>query len=397
MFVKLWDKGYNLDRQVEAFTVGNDHIIDRRLVKYDCIASKAHADMLCYLGYITKKECNSLIKALDEIIKLDLCGKFTIHIADEDCHTAIENYLVKRLGQIGRKIHTSRSRNDQVLVALRLYYRDNISGIDKSISCLTGALIGLKKRYGKVVLPGYTHMRKAMPSSVGLWAGSFIESMNDNRRLLRHVSRLIDQSPLGTGAGYGLPVHVDRKHTAKLMRFRKVQHNPIYVQNSRGKFESSILHALNQVMLDLNRMASDLLLFSMPEFGYFILPQELCTGSSLMPHKNNPDVLELVRAKYHQTLSYEFKVKSIVGNIFSGYNRDLQLTKEPVIMAFETTTDCLGIVALVIDKIKVNRSRCMNAMTIELNSVKEVHRLISKNVPFRNAYQKVATRYKKIK
>jgi len=316
--MKQWQKIYSLNKSVEKFTVGDDYIVDQKLVKYDCLASIAHVKMLSKIGILNSDECDKLIKALDEIIELDSKGAFVINQEDEDCHTAIENYLTKKLGDIGKKIHTARSRNDQVLTALRLYYKDEIKSVVQLVESLVKSLVLFKGKYGSIELPGYTHMRKAMPSSVGLWADAFIESMNDNKILMSNVYELVDKSPLGTGAGYGLPIEVDKKLSAELLGFSKIHNNPLYAQNSRGKFESIILHGLSQIMLDLNKIAMDLLLFSMSELGYMTLPDELCTGSSIMPHKKNPDVLELIRAKYHQILAYEFEVKSIIANLISG-------------------------------------------------------------------------------
>lgn len=391
--MKLWQKNYSLNKQVEKFTVGDDYKIDQKLVKYDCLASIAHAKMLNKIGILTKTECNKLIAVLNEIIKSDGRGEFVIKQEDEDCHTAIENYLIKKLRSIGKKIHTARSRNDQILTALRLYYKDEIKGIVQLVDELVKVLISFKDKHGTVEMPGYTHMRKAMPSSVGMWAESFIESMYDNKTLLLDMAKLVDQSPLGTGAGYGLPIEVDRKLTAELLGFKKIQKNPIYVQNSRGKFESSILHALSQITFDFNKMASDILVFSMPEFGYFELPSKLCTGSSIMPHKKNPDVLELLRAKYHQIVSYEFEVKSVIGNLISGYNRDLQLTKEPMINGFEITKECLGVMRLFLEKLQVNRENCKKAMTKELYAAEKAYKLVEKGIPFRDAYEKVSQEY----
>lgn len=391
--MKLWQKNYSLNKQVEKFTVGDDYKIDQKLVKYDCLASIAHAKMLNKIGILTKTECNKLIAVLNEIIKSDGRGEFVIKQEDEDCHTAIENYLIKKLRSIGKKIHTARSRNDQILTALRLYYKDEIKGIVQLVDELVKVLISFKDKHGTVEMPGYTHMRKAMPSSVGMWAESFIESMYDNKTLLLDMAKLVDQSPLGTGAGYGLPIEVDRKLTAELLGFKKIQKNPIYVQNSRGKFESSILHALSQITFDFNKMASDILVFSMPEFGYFELPSKFCTGSSIMPHKKNPDVLELLRAKYHQIVSYEFEVKSVIGNLISGYNRDLQLTKEPMINGFEITKECLGVMRLFLEKLQVNRENCKKAMTEELYVAEKAYKLVEKGIPFRDAYEKVSQEY----
>jgi len=328
--------------------------------------------------------------ALYEIIKLDGNKAFIIKQEDEDCHTAIENFLIKKLGDCGKKIHTARSRNDQVLTALRLFYKDEIKCITELMDNLVKTLVAIKQKYGSVEIPGYTHMQKAMPSSVGLWAEAFAESMNDNKLLLLDIFKLIDQSPLGTGAGYGLPIKVNREITAECLSFSKIQKNPIYVQNSRGKFESTILHGLSQIMFDLNKMASDLLLFSIPELGYFQLPTEFCTGSSIMPHKKNPDVLEIVRAKYHQIVAFEFEIKNNIANLISGYNRDIQLTKKPVICGFEVTKNTIQIMIKVLDQLKVNKSNCKNAMTEELFTTKKVYALVKKGIPFREAYKKAS-------
>src|SRR3989344_2671796 len=232
--MKLWEKNYKLDEKVEAFTVGNDYLLDQRLVKYDCAASIAHVKMLYRIGFLDEAECAQLVGALEELIALDQAGKFSVKKSDEDCHTAIEAFLTQKLGDAGKKVHAARSRNDQVLAALRLYYKDELVEVSRLVDALALSLESFGKKYGKVKVPGYTHTRKAMPSSFGLWSQAFVESMADNKKLLAVASDLIDQSPLGTGAGYGLPVKVDRELTAKLLDFKKVQENPLYVQNSRG-------------------------------------------------------------------------------------------------------------------------------------------------------------------
>jgi len=392
--MKLWQKKYQLNKQIEAFTVGNDYLLDQKLLKYDCLGSIAHVKMLNKIGVLTDEECNKIIMVLYEIIKIDNNESFIIEQHDEDCHTAIENYLVKKLGDIGKKIHTARSRNDQVLTALRLYYKDEIKSTIKLLDILIEKLGEFKDKYGSIKWPGFTHMRKAMPSSVGLWTEAYIESMKDNKTLLYNIYDIIDQSPLGTGAGYGLPIEVDRKLTAELLGFKRIQNNPIYVQNSRGKFESTILHGLGQIMIDLNKMASDLLLFSMPEFGYIDLPNELCTGSSIMPHKKNADALELVRANYHKIISCEFEIKNICSNLISGYNRDLQLTKKPIILGYEITKNSLDIMALLIENIQVNKDQCKKAMTEELYATEKVYTLVKKGISFRSAYKEISKEYK---
>jgi argininosuccinate lyase len=387
---KLWDKGYTLDREVEEFTVGEDYLLDQQLVRYDCLASVAHARALGRASILEPGEVDRLLEELQRIIRLDEQGKFRILPEHEDCHTAIENHLTRTLGDLGEKIHTGRSRNDQVLAALRLYYKDQLAECQGLMTSLVQTIEQFAARSGAVALPGYTHTRKAMPSSIGLWAGSFVESMEDNLRLVQVARELIDQSPLGTGAGYGVPLDLDREYVAELLKFERVQQNPIYTQNSRGKFEVTILHALAQIMLDLNKMATDLILFSMPELGYFELPEELCTGSSIMPQKRNPDVLELVRAKYHQVVALEFQVKSSIANLISGYHRDLQMTKGPVMKGFQVTQESLSVMARVLDRLVVNEARCAAGLTDEVYATERVHELVKQGVPFREAYRKVS-------
>jgi argininosuccinate lyase len=386
---KLWEKGYPLDKTVEEFTVGDDYLLDQRLVRYDCLASIAHATMLGRVGILHDEEVKALVDELRRVIELDEQGKFQVLREHEDCHTAIENHLTRELGELGEKIHTGRSRNDQVLAALRLYYKAELVGCEKLVAALVQSIEEFAARHGEVALPGYTHTRKAMPSSVGLWAQSFVDSMDDNGKLIDVALDLIDQCPLGTGAGYGVPLELDREYVAKLLEFGRVQENPIYAQNSRGKFEVTILHALTQVMLDLNRIATDLILFSMPELGYFELPEELCTGSSIMPQKRNPDVLELVRARYHQVVAWEFQVKTTVANLVSGYNRDLQMTKGPVMKGFLAAQESLAVMALVFEKLGVDEERCAAGLTDEVYATARVHELVKQGIPFREAYRRV--------
>ncbi|MFC1553282.1 argininosuccinate lyase [candidate division KSB1 bacterium] len=391
--MKLWDKGKSVNKDVLEYTVGDDYILDNVLVKYDCIASIAHAKMLGKIGLVNKNEVRELVNGLKEIIKLHREGKFEISPENEDCHTAIENYLIKKLGETGKKIHTARSRNDQVLTALRLYYKEELNRCSRKKEDLIVTLKDFKKKYGRIVLPGYTHSRKAMPSSIGLWAGSFIDALKDDLKLVGAAYDLIDQSPLGTGAGYGLPVKIDRKYTADLLGFSRIQANPVYVQNSRGKFESTILHALSQIMFDLNKISSDLIVFTLPELGYFSLPEEFCTGSSIMPHKKNPDVLEILRANYHKVVSFELLVKQVSANLLSGYNRDQQLTKGPVIKGLELTHKSILVADKLFRKLKVNRQNCKNAMTNELYSAEEAYELVKKGIPFRSAYREISKKY----
>ena len=391
--MKLWEKEYRLNKQVEDFTVGDDYILDQKLIKYDALASIAHAKMLGKIGILKKDEVQKLIIELNNIMELDKQDKFRILKEQEDCHTAIENHLTKELGDLGKKIHTARSRNDQVLTALRLYYREELNDCKRLTNGLIEAIEKFIRKYGKIEFPGYTHTRKAMPSSISMWGNAFIDSMQDNIKGVNFVLELINQSPLGTGAGYGIPLNIDRTYTAKLLGFRKPQENPIYTQHSRGKFESTILHTLTQIMFDLNKIATDLILFSMPELGYFELPKEFCTGSSIMPHKQNPDVLELLRAKYHIVDSCEVQIKSIIGNLISGYNRDLQLTKEPTMKGLEITKQSLLITTLIFTNLKVNKKNCSRALTEDVYATERVYELVKRDTPFREAYKTISEEY----
>jgi len=392
---KLWDKGVDLDKAVEAFTVGKDPELDNVLIPYDCKASIAHARMLGEMGYLENNEVEKLVMELENIITFHREDNFTIKVSQEDCHTAIEEYLVEQLGDVGKKIHTARSRNDQVLTALRLYYKEAL----QEIIDLGESWIKVLGKFGEenydVSFPGYTHMQKAMPSSMAMWAGAYVDGMKDDLSMLKSVAKLIDQSPLGSAAGYGVPIKIDKEMTAKEMGFDRVQNNPIYCQLSRGKFELSILHGLGQIMLTINRLASDLILYSMTEFGYISLPEEFCTGSSIMPQKKNPDVLELLRGSYHIISGYETQVKGLTANLISGYNRDIQLSKEPVMRGINLGIDCFKISAAVIEALKVNKDICDAAMTDELFETEKAYKLVEKGIPFREAYRQVADAIKK--
>ena len=386
---KLWGD-HPLDSRIEEYTVGNDHLLDLRLVVYDCRGSMAHARMLGTIGLLAPQEVDWLVNALTDIAALAEAGNFPIRRSQEDCHTAIEDALVDRLGDTGKKIHTGRSRNDQVLTALRLYTKDAVAEMSLRVGELQAVVRTFANRYQKVPMPGYTHTRKAMPSTVGIWARALVDSLQDDQRLLRAAHRIVDQSPLGTGAGYGVPLPLDRTMTAKELGFDRVQKNPIYAQNSRGKFEATVLHAMGQVLFDLNRVASDLVLFSMPTFGYFNLPEAFCTGSSIMPQKRNPDVLELVRARYHEVLAAEIQLKTSMANMIHGYHRDLQLTKEPFLRALDASLDTVAIMAAVFGNLEVDAEACTMAMTRELFATEEAYKLVvDEGIPFRDAYLRV--------
>jgi argininosuccinate lyase len=391
--MKLWQKQYDLNSAIEAFTVGNDYLLDQELVPFDCQASKAHARMLGKIGVLTKSEVTDLLRGLDQILELHRQSQFAIRREDEDCHTAIENYLTQNIGAAGQKIHTGRSRNDQVLTALRLYCKAKLAEITEAVRSTQEAVSAFAAQNGSVVVPGYTHTRKAMPSSVAMWAGALQDALTDDLDMLNCAMKLIDQNPLGSGAGYGVPLALDKQMTTDELNFARVQKNPVYAQLSRGKFEGFALSALSQIMYDLNRFAADLILFTMPDFGYFNLPEEFLTGSSIMPQKKNPDVLELLRAKYHEVFASEMQVRNTAVNLISGYHRDLQITKEAVMRGFNTTLVSVQIAALVFRNLSVNPAKCQAAMSDELFATAKVYELVEKGIPFREAYRIIAQQF----
>ena len=387
---KLWDKGTEFDKKIESFTVGNDNDLDQILLPYDCEASIAHVKMLNKMKYLNDNESQKLIKELNFILKESKSGNFKIKKSHEDCHTGIEDQLVNTCGDSGKKIHTARSRNDQVLTALRLYYRESIDDVKKLLIDLIKSLELFSDKNGKIQFPGYTHMQKAMPSSVQLWSNAYIESMNDDLKLLQTAYALINQSPLGSGAGFGVPINIDRKFLAKELKFDSVQDNPIYCQLSRGKFELYIINIFTQIMFSINRIASDIVLFCTDEFKFFSLPDEFCSGSSIMPNKRNPDVLELLRGSYSILIGYQSQIQSLSQNLISGYNRDIQLSKEPTMRSFDLIKNCLDINTLVISGLIVNEENCKKAMTDELFATEQAYNMVKEGIPFRQAYRKIA-------
>ena len=387
---KLWEKGVGFDKKIESFTVGNDNDLDQILLPYDCEASIAHVKMLNKMKYLNDNESDKLIKELNFILEESKSGNFKIKKSHEDCHTAIEDRLVNTCGDSGKKIHTARSRNDQVLTALRLYYRESIDDVKKLLIDLIKSLELFSDKNGKIQFPGYTHMQKAMPSSVQLWSNAYIESMNDDLKLLQTAYALINQSPLGSGAGFGVPINIDRKFLAKELKFDSVQDNPIYCQLSRGKFELYIINIFTQIMFSINRIASDIVLFCTDEFKFFSLPDEFCSGSSIMPNKRNPDVLELLRGSYSILIGYQSQIQSLSQNLISGYNRDIQLSKEPTMRSFDLIKNCLDINTLVISGLIVNEENCKKAMTDELFATEQAYNMVKEGIPFRQAYRKIA-------
>lgn len=395
--MKLWHKGIALNKEIEKFTVGQDYLLDEKLAYADCLGNIAHAATLKKSGILTNAEFIKLKKELKSIIALAEEGKFKISPEQEDVHTAVENYLTEKLGNLGKKIHTARSRNDQVIVDTRLYTKQKLLKIEDEIFKLIKALLKKAKQNEFVAMPGYTHMQKAMPSSVGMWLGSFAEAITDDLELVNSTYELNDQCPLGSAAGYGVSINLDRAYTAQLLGFGKVQKNSIYVQNSRGKIELAVLNSLNNVMIDLNKLASDMVLFTMSEFDYIKLPDRFTTGSSIMPQKKNPDVAELVKAKSAVMAGYVVQINSLLQNLISGYHRNLQLTKEPLIDGLETAEETIKIMALVVDGLIINKEKCIKACTEELFAADYAYELVKKGTPFRDAYKFVGENLNKLK
>jgi argininosuccinate lyase len=388
---KLWQKGYRLNEQVERYEAAQNSALDNRLIRQDVWGSLAHAAMLQHIGLLTENEYAAIHDALRHILELEASGEFSILPADEDVHTSIENFLTATAGVAGKKIHLARSRNDQVLVDLRLYGKEQLHTIAEKLFALCSALLGFAGQHADIPMPGYTHMQRAMLSSVGLWAASFAESLLDDEQLLAAAYRLNDQSPLGSAAGYGVPIAIDRQYSADLLGFARVQNNVIYAQNSRGKVEAAIVQALAQIMLDLSKLAQDILLFTTVEYGFFTVPQELCAGSSIMPQKRNLDVMELVRARAQTMLALQQQILGIVSGLPSGYNMDYQETKRPFMEALDLARDSLDICALVVSALGVNTERLVAACTFELFATDRAYELASAaKLPFRDAYRIVA-------
>lgn len=387
---KLWAKGYHLNQVVEDFMTGDDPLLDLRIARYDCIASIAHAKMLSSIGILNAVECEQLLTTLEEILELVDNGQFTIENSQEDIHTAIENYLVNVLGDVGKKIHTARSRNDQVLTALRLYSKHELRTIISKLIATLEVLHDFAVKYQNSPYVGRTHYQKAMPSSIGLWMGALLESLLDDATLVIDSYKLIDQSPLGSAASYGVSLPIDRQLCSDLLGFAKVQNNVLYANNSRGKFESVIIHALSQIMLDLSKLATDVILFSAPEMAYLNLPQEFCPGSSLMPNKKNPDPFELIRAKSATVMANLWQVMEISRALPSGYNRDLQETKRPLFDSLDIVGQTLEVVAIIMAQVSVNQEKCLAGFTPEVFATDYALQLAVQGVPFRDAYGQVA-------
>jgi len=394
---QLWNKGFNINQEILEFTVGNDYELDQLMVKHDVYGSIAQAAMLKKIGILTSSEFRTVHKELKHIITLWEEGKFIVRLEDEDGHTAIENHLVKELGDLGKKIHTARSRNDQVVTMTRLYTKEKLMNVYGHSLTLAKHFFALAKKYQHVPMPGYTHMQRAMPTSGGVWFSQYAEAILDDLAFLKTAFEYNDMSPLGSAAGFGVNINIDRPYTAKLLGFKKVQNNTMYVSYTRGKVEAAILFALNQLMQTMAKFANDVLLFSTSEFGFVDLPKEYCTGSSLMPQKRNGDVFELTRGKANIMLGYFISTIELQNVLPSGYNRDTQLTKDLLVKALHLFSNTVKVMSTVTEGITLNKAKCIAACTAEVFATDKALDLVKNGMPFRDAYRYVGTHLDELK
>ncbi|GAA4279760.1 argininosuccinate lyase [Gaetbulibacter aestuarii] len=387
--MKLWDKGISIDKKIEQFTVGNDREIDSHIAKYDVIASKAHAKMLQKVGIISVEELVELLGGLKKLEEQIKNGTFVIDGQFEDVHSKIEFELTQSLGEVGKKIHTARSRNDQVLVALSLYYKDQLGIVREKTRSLFDTLLGLAERHQSKMLPGYTHLQVAMPSSFGLWFSAYAELMIDDVYFIDAALKIVDQNPLGSAAGYGSSFPIDRQMTTREMQFSTLKFNVVAAQMARGKNERTIAAALGGLSNTLARFAMDVCLYMSQNFGFISFPDELTTGSSIMPHKKNPDVFELIRGKCNKIQALQTEMILITNNLPSGYHRDFQLLKENMIAAFEDLKDILDILDYAIQQIEVKDVDLNDPKYQYLFTVDNINTLVEEGMSFREAYQKI--------
>jgi len=390
---RLWDKGHPVDDLVLRYTVGDDHQLDARLVPYDVRASRAHAEMLKERGFLSADDCDALTRTLDELGREHQAGAWDISLEEEDAHTALENRLTERLGELGGRIHLGRSRNDQVLAALRLYLVDAVQETASRAEQVVHALVELARNQGETPLPGYTHLQRAMPSTVALWADGFRAEIQDDVAGLGAVLRRVRKNPLGSAAGYGAPgLDLDREATRALLGFDSVHEPVTAVQLSRGKAEAAVVFELSLLMQDVGRLASDLCLFATQEFAFVRLPDAFTTGSSIMPQKRNPDVFELVRARASQIPSDLQAILAVTQKMPSGYHRDLQLVKAPLFRALDVTAATLEIMAHALPGVRFDPVRTRAAMDDSLDATERAYRLVKdEGIPFREAYRRVAS------
>jgi argininosuccinate lyase len=390
MKTKLWEKTAKVDPLIEKFTVGKDKEMDLFIAEYDVIASKAHARMLSKVGLISEGECDQLLEGLNEIELLIKQGDFKIEEGIEDVHSQIEFYLTKKYGDAGKKIHTARSRNDQVLTAIKLYLKHELAVIRQQTFSLQGKFNQLSTKYKEVLLPGYTHFQIAMPSSFGLWLGAYAEALEDDLELLNAAYVIADKNPLGSAAGYGSSFNIDREFTTQELGFAEMNKNVVYAQMTRGKTEKTASVALAGIAHSISKFSYDVCLYMCGNFNFISFPEEITTGSSIMPHKKNPDVFELLRAKCNVLQGLPNQFTLLTNNLPTGYHRDMQLTKELLFPAIESLKECLNVLNYVLPKIQVNASCISDEKYDFMFSVEEVNKLVQSGISFRDAYGIVA-------
>lgn len=387
--MKLWDKGYNIDRFTEVFTIGKDKELDGMLARADVLGNMAHLKMLHAIHLITDAELKDLSGGLRDILTDIEKGNFRIEEGVEDVHSEIEFLLTQKCGEAGKKIHTGRSRNDQVLTDLKLFARSALIGILEQVESLFGLLLEKAEANRDVLLPGYTHLQIAMPSSFGMWFGAYAESLADDLLMLKAAYDLVNTNPLGSGAGYGSSVPLNRTLTTRLLGFDDLAYNSVYAQMQRGKMEKNVLFALATIATTVGKMAADICLYSCGNFGFVKLPDRYTTGSSIMPHKKNPDIFELIRAKCNRLQSLPGQMAMICANLTSGYFRDMQLTKEIFLPAFQELTDCLFMTETVLKEIQLNTDILADKRYNYLFTVEDVNDMVAAGVPFREAYKTI--------
>ena len=386
---KLWTKNVSMTTEIEKFTVGKDRDMDLYLAKYDILGSMAHITMLQSIDLLTADELKALLKELKEIYRQAEKGEFVIEEGVEDVHSQVEMMLTRKLGDIGKKIHSGRSRNDQVLVDLKLFIREQIKEIAGLVKNLFDELITQSERYKNVLMPGYTHLQVAMPSSFGLWFGAYAEGLVDDMQYLQAAWKITNRNPLGSAAGYGSSFPLNRQMTTDLLGFDSMDYNVVYAQMGRGKTERNVAFSMASIAGTLAKLAFDACMFNSQNFGFVKLPVDCTTGSSIMPHKKNPDVFELTRAKCNKLQALPVTVTMIMNNLPVGYFRDLQIIKEAFLPAFDELKDCLQMAAYIINKMEVNEDILNNPIYDPMFSVEEVNRLAREGMPFRDAYKKV--------
>lgn len=389
MAQKLWEKNVQVDQEVDRFTVGKDREMDLYLAKYDVLGSMAHITMLESIGLIGHEELPILLAELRKIYALADRGEFVIEEGIEDVHSQVELMLTRALGDMGKKIHSGRSRNDQVLLDLKLFTRAQLQELTQLVKTLFDVLISQSNRYQEILLPGYTHLQIAMPSSFGLWFGAYAESLADDLQLLQAAYKICNRNPLGSAAGYGSSFPLNRQMTTELLGFDSMNYNVVYAQMGRGKMERTVAFALAGIAGTLAKLAFDACMFNSQNFGFIKLPDQFTTGSSIMPHKKNPDVFELTRAKCNKIQGLPMQITLISNNLPSGYFRDLQIIKEVFLPAFDELKDCLRMVTHMMREIRVNEHIMDDDKYAPIFSVEEVNRRVLAGVPFRDAYKQV--------